>query len=65
MDDFLSFMKSLWVVWMLLLFAGIVVWVLLPRNRKRFRDAARIPLDDDDTGPKVGSDGGIQPRVNS
>ena len=48
MDDFYSFLKSLWVVWMMALFVGIVIWVCLPRNRRRFRRAAEIPLDDDD-----------------
>ena len=50
MDDFYSFIKSLWVVWMMALFVGIIVWVLWPSNRRRFRDASRIPLDQSDNG---------------
>ncbi len=54
MAEFYSFLKSLWVLWMALLFVGIVVWVLLPRNRARFRHAAQIPLDDA-PGPDAGT----------
>ena len=39
--------RSLWVVWLGLIFLGIVFWALRPANAKRFHDAARIPLDDD------------------
>lgn len=48
MEDFYSFVKSLWVVWMMALFVGIVVWVLWPSNRRRFRKAAQIPFDGED-----------------
>ena len=64
MEDFYSFIKSLWVVWMMALFVGIAVWVWLPRNRKRFKNAAEIPLhEDDEPGePKSGANG---PSVNA
>ena len=29
-------------------FIGIVVWAWSGRNRSRFHEAARVPLDDDD-----------------
>lgn len=54
MAEFYSFIKSLWVVWMFLLFVGIVIWVLLPRNRRRFSRAAQIPLDDDEQASDSG-----------
>ena len=38
---------QLWVVWLVLLFAGIVAWVYLPRNRKKMIDNGNIPLRDD------------------
>jgi len=47
MGGFYEFVEQLWVVWLLLLFAGIIVWVYLPRNRKKMDDAASIPLRDD------------------
>ena len=51
MGDFYDVIKQLWVVWLLLLFAGIIVWVYLPRNRKKMKDAASIPLRDDQDDP--------------
>ena len=40
-------LTSLWIVWAVLLFAGIVVWAWRPANRRRFERDARIPLDDE------------------
>jgi cytochrome c oxidase cbb3-type subunit IV len=40
--------KSLWLVWCLLLFVGIVAWVFRPGRRHRLETYARIPLEDDE-----------------
>lgn len=40
-------LRSFWTVWLMLLFTGIVVYAMWPGNRRRFEDAARIPLKDD------------------
>ncbi len=42
--------RSLWVVWLMVLFIGIIWWVYRPRNRRRFEEAAQIPLREDDGG---------------
>jgi cytochrome c oxidase cbb3-type subunit 4 len=42
--------RSLWALWLMLLFAGIVWWIYRPKNRKRFEDAAKIPFRDDNGG---------------
>ena len=42
--------RSTWVVWMLLLFGGIVLWAFLPRNKKRFEDDASIIFKDKKNG---------------
>lgn len=39
---------SLWVVWLIVLFAGIVFWAYRPKNKKRFEEDARIPFKDDE-----------------
>jgi cytochrome c oxidase cbb3-type subunit 4 len=52
MDGIYEFVSSLWVVWLVLLFAGIVAYALWPGNRRKFRQAARIPLDDEDEAPR-------------
>ena len=51
MEGFYEFVRSFWVVWLLLLFAGIVAYALWPSNRRKFSHAARIPLDDEDDAP--------------
>jgi cytochrome c oxidase cbb3-type subunit 4 len=40
--------RSAWVVWLLVLFVGILVWVLWPSRRRGYKDAAQIPLEDDE-----------------
>ena len=47
MQELYEFIRSAWVIWLMALFIGIVVWVLWPSRRRKYRDAARIPLDDD------------------
>ena len=42
--------RSLWVVWLMILFIGIIWWVYRPKNRRRFEEASRIPLREDDGG---------------
>jgi cytochrome c oxidase cbb3-type subunit 4 len=47
MQDFMAFLESLWVVWAVTLFAGIVLWAFWPKNRRRFEADGEIPLRDD------------------
>jgi cytochrome c oxidase cbb3-type subunit 4 len=42
--------RSTWVVWMVLLFGGIVLWAFLPRNKKRFEEDAKIIFKDEGNG---------------
>jgi cbb3-type cytochrome oxidase subunit 3 len=39
--------RQLWIVWLVVLLAGIVLWVYWPRRRPIYDRASRIPLDDD------------------
>ena len=48
MENAYEWIRSLWVVWLLLLFLGIVTYALWPSNKAKFEHAARIPLEDDD-----------------
>lgn len=48
LQELLGFLRSFWVVWMVLLFAGILAYALWPRNGARFDAASRIPLRDGD-----------------
>lgn len=40
-------LTSIWTVWAVLLFLGIVLWAWRPANRKRFEQNAHIPFDDE------------------
>ncbi len=39
--------RSLWVVWLLAVFVGIVAWAYWPSRRRELQDHANIPLRDD------------------
>jgi cbb3-type cytochrome oxidase subunit 3 len=36
------------VAWLLILFAGVLVWAFRPRRRRRSTGDAPVPVDDDD-----------------
>ncbi len=42
--------RSAWVVWLMVLFLGVVFWAFRPKNRQRFEDDARIPFRDEENG---------------
>jgi cytochrome c oxidase cbb3-type subunit 4 len=54
MEALNEFFRSLWVVWLSLLFLGIVVWALWPSNRRKMEEYGRIPFEEDrpNTGGK-------------
>lgn len=49
-----TLLRELWLVWLVLVFAAIVVWVMWPSRRKSLERQARIPLEDDESnaGPR-------------
>ena len=47
LQEFAEIMRSLWVVWLMLLFLGIVAWVIWPKNKDRLERQGRIPLDNE------------------
>jgi cytochrome c oxidase cbb3-type subunit 4 len=46
--DFYAWLKSLWVVWLIALFVGIVVWAYWPSRKKKMDEHAKIPFHEDD-----------------
>ena len=46
-DEFRHFADTYGLIYLMVLFAGVVVYALWPRNRKKFEKAARIPLEED------------------
>jgi cytochrome c oxidase cbb3-type subunit IV len=47
-NEIYQLLRSLWLVWMLVLFAGIVVWVMWPRNKNKLEAQAQIPFKNDE-----------------
>lgn len=41
-------LRSLWVVWFMALFLGIVGWALWPSRREKMEEHGRIPLREDE-----------------
>lgn len=39
--------RQLWVVWLMLLFLGIVAWAFWPSRKRDLESKGRIPLEDD------------------
>jgi cytochrome c oxidase cbb3-type subunit IV len=54
MNEFVAFFRSIWGLWLMGLFVVIIAWAFWPRNRKKFSDAAEIPLRDDEGQPPSG-----------
>ena len=46
MDDLVQTAKSLWGLWLMLIFVGIVAWVMWPGRKREMEDHARIPFED-------------------
>lgn len=40
--------RPLWGVWLMLLFVGILAWVLFGKKKREMDDHAHIPLRDDE-----------------
>ncbi|NIP14927.1 MAG: CcoQ/FixQ family Cbb3-type cytochrome c oxidase assembly chaperone [Pseudomonadales bacterium] len=43
----IAFLRSFWVLWLMLLFLGIVAWAYWPKRKKKLERHAEIPLRDD------------------
>ena len=49
-----DWLRSLWLVWLIVLFALIVWWAYRPKNKQRFEEDARIPFKDEGGGKQHG-----------
>jgi len=45
-----EFLRSFWVVWLMVLFLGIVAWAFWPSHKEGLERHGRIPLEDDENG---------------
>jgi len=56
MNEFVEALRSVWGLWLMVLFLGIVFWAFRPGNKDRFQSYGDIPLrDDDDKERQYGS----------
>ena len=46
-------LRSLITLILFLVFVGIVIWAYSSRNRERFAEAARLPLDEDQPDEQI------------
>ena len=47
-EDLVETFRSLWVVWLMLLFLGIVAWAYWPKRKSKLQAHGQIPLRDDE-----------------
>ena len=48
METLYEWVASLWLVWLVILFVGIVAWAFWPKRKERLQRHADIPLRDED-----------------
>ena len=49
MYDALSGFAQTWgLIFFVVIFAGVLIYALWPKNQEKFDEAARVPLEDDD-----------------
>ena len=46
-QDLAAFAQTWGLVYLMILFAGVLVYALWPKNKEKFDRAARMPLDED------------------
>jgi cytochrome c oxidase cbb3-type subunit 4 len=47
MESLIAPLRSLWTLWLFVLFVGIVAWAFWPKRRKSLERHGQIPLRDD------------------
>ena len=50
MTTLVELARSLWVVWLMAVFLGIVFWAYRPKNKERFEEDAKIIFKNDKNG---------------
>ena len=50
MTTLVELARSLWVVWLMAVFLGIVFWAYRPKNKERFEEDANIIFKNDKNG---------------
>lgn len=48
MAEIAEFLRSIWGLWLMIIFLGIVAWAFWPKNKDRLNSYGAMPLRDDD-----------------
>ncbi len=48
MTELLEIMRASWLIWLIILFVAVLWWAYRPRNKRKWEDAAQIPLRDEE-----------------
>ncbi len=48
MSDPIAVLRELWIVWLTLLFLGIVAWTFWPSRKEKLERHGRIPFENED-----------------
>ncbi len=48
MEALYGFARSFWLLWLMLLFLGIVAWAYWPTRKRKLQEYGQIPLRDDE-----------------
>jgi cytochrome c oxidase cbb3-type subunit 4 len=47
MEGLVEFARSIWGLWLMVLFIGIVVWTFWPSRRRQLEEQGKIPFKND------------------
>lgn len=50
--EIVALVQSIWTIVVMVIFFGIILWAFSRKRKSEFDDAARLPLDDDDSVEK-------------
>jgi cytochrome c oxidase cbb3-type subunit 4 len=50
--EIVALVQSIWTIVVMVIFFGIILWAFSRKRKPEFDDAARLPLDDDDSVEK-------------
>lgn len=50
LESIVQWARQFWVVWLMILFVGIIVWAFRPKNKDKFEEHGSIPFRDENNG---------------
>jgi cytochrome c oxidase cbb3-type subunit 4 len=50
--EIVALIQSIWTIVVMVIFFGVILWAFSRKRKSEFDEAARLPLDDDDSVEK-------------